>query len=105
MASVTQPRLRWSNETPTTVGKIVRIDMDVGAWNAKVAGRQSLWKVSPGDAKRLLGFEVGDWVRSKPSLGTRPSYDWNNSNGQESLAVVHSVQDTGFDKLVFQLQI
>ncbi|KAK7317976.1 hypothetical protein RJT34_02650 [Clitoria ternatea] len=40
----------------------------------RVTGRQSLWKVSPGDAERLPGFEVGDWVRSKPSLGTRPSY-------------------------------
>lgn len=27
-ASVTQPRLGWSNETPATVGKIARIDMD-----------------------------------------------------------------------------
>lgn len=32
MASVTQPRLGWSGETPATVGKIVRIDMD-GALN------------------------------------------------------------------------
>ncbi|KAK1570931.1 hypothetical protein Q3G72_009243 [Acer saccharum] len=94
MASVTQPRLGWSDQTPATVGKIVRIDMD-GALNARIAGRHSLWRVSPGDAERLSGFEVGDWVRSKPSLGTRPSYDWN-SIGKESLAVVHSVQDTGY---------
>jgi E3 ubiquitin-protein ligase KEG len=57
-----------------------------------------LWKVSPGDAERLPGFEVGDWVRSKPSLGNRPSYDWN-SVGRESLAVVHSVQDSGYLEL------
>ncbi|EOY19728.1 Kinases,ubiquitin-protein ligases isoform 1 [Theobroma cacao] len=95
--SVSQPRLGWSNETPATVGKIVRIDMD-GALNVKVAGRHSLWKVSPGDAERLSGFEVGDWVRSKPSLGTRPSYDWSTI-GKESLAVVHSVQDTGYLEL------
>ncbi|OWM78462.1 hypothetical protein CDL15_Pgr016186 [Punica granatum] len=91
--AVTQPRLGWSNETPATIGKIARIDMD-GALNVKVAGRQSLWKVSPGDAEQLPGFEVGDWVRSKPSLGTRPSYDWN-SIGKEGLAVVHSVQESG----------
>ncbi|KAA8537339.1 hypothetical protein F0562_026974 [Nyssa sinensis] len=97
MPSVAQPRLGWSNESPATVGKIARIDMD-GALNVKVAGRNSLWKVSPGDAERLSGFEVGDWVRSKPSLGTRPSYDWN-SIGKESLAVVHSVQDTGYLEL------
>ncbi|XP_062093109.1 E3 ubiquitin-protein ligase KEG [Humulus lupulus] len=97
MPSVTQPRLGWSNESPATVGKIVRIDMD-GTLNVKVAGRQSLWKVSPGDAERLSGFEVGDWVRSKPSLGTRPSYDWN-SIGKESYAVVHSIQDTGYLEL------
>ncbi|TQD76021.1 hypothetical protein C1H46_038444 [Malus baccata] len=97
ISSVTQPRLGWSNESPATVGKIVRIDMD-GALNTRVTGRQSLWKVSPGDAERLSGFEVGDWVRSKPSLGTRPSYDWN-SVGKESLAVVHSVQDTGYLEL------
>ncbi|KAJ7949366.1 E3 ubiquitin-protein ligase KEG [Quillaja saponaria] len=60
MPSVTQPRLGWSNETPATVGKIVMIDMD-GALNVRVAGQQSLWKVSPGDAERLSGFEVGDW--------------------------------------------
>lgn len=95
--SVNQPRLGWSNETQATVGKILRIDMD-GALNVKVAGRLSLWKISPGDAEPLSGFEVGDWVRSKPSLGTRPSYDWN-SIGKESLAVVHSVQDTGYLEL------
>ncbi|KAH0981907.1 hypothetical protein GBA52_009084 [Prunus armeniaca] len=54
------PRLGWSNESAATVGKIVRIDMD-GALNVKVPGRQSLWKVSPGDLERLSGFEVGDW--------------------------------------------
>lgn len=32
MPSVTQPRLGWSNESPATTGKIVRIDMD-GALN------------------------------------------------------------------------
>lgn len=97
LSSVTQPRLGWSNESPATVGKIVRIDMD-GALNVRVTGRHSLWKVSPGDAERLSGFEVGDWVRSKPSLGTRPSYDWN-SIGKESLAVVHSIQETGYLEL------
>ncbi|XP_054814034.1 E3 ubiquitin-protein ligase KEG-like [Prosopis cineraria] len=97
MPSVIQPRLGWSNESPASVGKIVRIDMD-GALNVRVTGRQSLWKVSPGDAEQLPGFEVGDWVRSKPSLGTRPSYDWN-SVGKESIAVVHSVQDSGYLEL------
>ncbi|KAL2656279.1 hypothetical protein AAZV13_04G111900 [Glycine max] len=97
MPSVTQPRLGWSNESPATVGKILKIDMD-GALNVRVTGRQNLWKVSPGDAERVPGFEVGDWVRSKPSLGTRPSYDWN-SVGRESLAVVHSVQDSGYLEL------
>ncbi|KAJ4720401.1 E3 ubiquitin-protein ligase KEG [Melia azedarach] len=97
MPSVTQPRLGWSNETPATVGKIVRIDMD-GALNVKVAGRHSLWRVSPGDAERLSGFEVGDWVRSKPSIGPRPSYDWYTV-GKESLAVVHSIQDNGYLEL------
>ncbi|CAM8889070.1 unnamed protein product [Rhodiola kirilowii] len=97
MASVSQPRLGWSNETPATVGKIERIDMD-GALNVRVPRRASLWKVSPGDAERLSGLEVGDWVRSKPSLGIRPSYDWT-SVGKESLAVVHSVQDTGYLEL------
>ena len=28
MPSVSQPRLGWSNESPATVGKIARIDMD-----------------------------------------------------------------------------
>lgn len=97
MPSVTEPRLGWSNETPATIGKIARIDMN-GALNVKVAGRQDLWKLSPGDAERLSGFEVGDWVRSKPSLGVRPSYDWN-SIGKESLAVVHSIQETGYLEL------
>ncbi|OVA18516.1 Protein kinase domain [Macleaya cordata] len=97
MSSVTQPRLGWSNETPATVGKIARIDMD-GTLNVRVTGRVSLWKVAPGDAERLSGFDVGDWVRLKPSMGTRPSYDWNNI-GKENLAVVHSVQDTGYLEL------
>lgn len=34
--SVTQPRLGWSNETPATIGKIVRIDMD-GALNVSLS--------------------------------------------------------------------
>lgn len=35
MPSVSQPRLGWSNESPATVGKIVRIDMD-GALNVSL---------------------------------------------------------------------
>lgn len=35
MPSITQPRLGWSNETPATVGKIKRIDMD-GALNVSL---------------------------------------------------------------------
>lgn len=35
LPSVSQPRLGWSNETPATVGKIVRIDMD-GALNVSL---------------------------------------------------------------------
>ncbi|VVA96998.1 unnamed protein product [Arabis nemorensis] len=95
--SITQPRLGWSNETPATIGKIMKIDMD-GTLSAQVTGRQTLWRVSPGDAELLSGFEVGDWVRSKPSLGTRPSYDWF-SVGRESIAVVHSIQETGYLEL------
>lgn len=95
--SISQPRLGWGQETPATSGKILRIDMD-GALNVKVAGRRSLWKVSPGDAERLPGFEVGDWVRSKPSLGNKPSYDWSII-GKEGLAVVHSVQENGYLEL------
>ncbi|XP_057520201.1 E3 ubiquitin-protein ligase KEG [Amaranthus tricolor] len=95
MQSISQPRLGWSNQSPATVGKIVRIDMD-GTLNVRVAGRSSLWKVSPGDAVCMSGFEVGDWVRSKPILGTRPSYDWSSKEG---VAVVHSVQDNGYLEL------
>ncbi|KAF8080134.1 hypothetical protein N665_0973s0014 [Sinapis alba] len=95
--SITQPRLGWSSETPATIGKIVRIDLD-GTLSAQVTGRQTLWRVSPGDAELLSGFEVGDWVRSKPSLGTRPSYDWF-SVGRESIAVVHSIQEAGYLEL------
>lgn len=97
MSSVSHPRLGWSNETPATVGKIAKIDMD-GALNVRVPGRHNLWKVSPGDAERLSGFEVGDWVRSRPCLGTRLSYDWNTI-GKESIAVVHSIQDSGYLEL------
>ncbi|MQL83048.1 hypothetical protein Taro_015527, partial [Colocasia esculenta] len=95
--AISQPRLGWSNETAATTGKISRIDMD-GTLNVRVAGREALWKVSPGDAECLPGFEVGDWVRLKQSLGARPSYDWN-SIGKESIAVVHSVQDSGYLEL------
>ena len=41
---------------------------------------------------------MGDWVRSKPCLGTRPSYDWN-AIGKEGVAVIHSVQDNGYLEL------
>ncbi|XP_008783270.2 E3 ubiquitin-protein ligase KEG-like [Phoenix dactylifera] len=97
MPSISQPRLGWSNESAATIGTISRIDMD-GTLNVRVAGRSSLWKVAPGDVERLSGFEVGDWVRLKPSLGARPTYDWN-SIGRESIAVVHSIQDSGYLEL------
>ncbi|XP_057827234.1 E3 ubiquitin-protein ligase KEG isoform X2 [Cryptomeria japonica] len=97
MSSVTEPRLGWSRETTATTGKIARIDMD-GTLNVKVAGRSTLWKVAPGDAERLSGFEVGDWVRLKPTLGIRPSYDWHGI-GKDSFAVVHSLSDTGYLEL------
>ncbi|KAG1331792.1 hypothetical protein COCNU_02G017600 [Cocos nucifera] len=97
MPFISQPRLGWSNESAATIGTISRIDMD-GTLNVRVAGRSSLWKVAPGDAERLSGFEVGDWVRLKPSLGARPTYDWN-SIGRESIAVVHSIQDSGYLEL------
>jgi len=97
MSSVTEPRLGWSRETSATTGKIARIDMD-GTLNVKVAGRSTLWKVAPGDAERLSGFEVGDWVRLKPTLGIRPSYDWHGI-GKDSFAVVHSLSDTGYLEL------
>ncbi|ONK63724.1 uncharacterized protein A4U43_C07F18260 [Asparagus officinalis] len=97
--SIAQPRLGWSNETAATIGTISRIDMD-GTLNVKVAGRSSLWKVSPGDAEPLSGFEVGDWVRLKPNSlgGPRPTYDWNSS-GKENIGVVHSIQDSGYLEL------
>nr|KYP61015.1 E3 ubiquitin-protein ligase KEG [Cajanus cajan] len=97
MPSVNQPRLGWSEQSPSTVGKIARIDLD-GALNVRVSGRKSLWKVSPGDVEQLPGFEVGDWVCSKPSLGSRSS---NDLNGVGSIAVVHSVQDSGYLELAF----
>lgn len=63
-----------------------------------MAGRESLWKVAPGDAECLPGFEVGDWVRLKQSSSARPSYDWNGI-GKESIAVVHSIQESGYLEL------
>lgn len=36
MSSVAQPRLGWSNESPATVGKIARVDMD-GALNVSIS--------------------------------------------------------------------
>ncbi|KAJ0959844.1 hypothetical protein J5N97_000444 [Dioscorea zingiberensis] len=81
----------WSNETAASIGTIARIDMD-GTLNVRVAGKSSLWKVAPGDAKdfQVLRLEIG--VRLKPSLRNRHIYDWN-SVGKESIAVVHSIQD------------
>ncbi|KAJ3676288.1 hypothetical protein LUZ60_003700 [Juncus effusus] len=97
LPSVAQPRLGWDKESAATIGSIKRIDMD-GTLNVRVSGRSSLWKVAPGDAERLSGFEVGDWVRLKPSIGSRPTYDWN-SVGKESIAVVHSMPDSGYLEL------
>ncbi|XP_052189235.1 E3 ubiquitin-protein ligase KEG-like isoform X1 [Diospyros lotus] len=91
MPSISQPQLGWSNETPATFGKIARIDMD-GTLNVRVAGRDSLWKVAPGDAEKFPGFVVGDWVRVKQFLGNRLCPEGNVS-GRENLAVVHSVHD------------
>ncbi|BBN00251.1 E3 ubiquitin-protein ligase KEG [Marchantia polymorpha subsp. ruderalis] len=95
--TVTEPRLGWSSETSATTGKIMRIDMDA-TLNVRVAGRSTMWRVAPGDAERLSGFEVGDWVRLKGSSGLKPSYDWHGA-GKESVAVVHSISDTGYLEL------
>lgn len=92
MPSITQPLLGWSNESPATFGTVERIDMD-GTLNVRVARRASLWKVAPGDAERLSGLAVGDWVRVKQCLGSRPSYEWNSFR-KENIAVVHSIQDS-----------
>ncbi|KAJ6302793.1 hypothetical protein OIU77_016813 [Salix suchowensis] len=92
MLSITQPLLGWSNESPATFGTVARIDMD-GTLNVRVARRASLWKVAPGDAERLSGLAVGDWVRVKQCLGSRPSYEWNSFR-KENIAVVHSIQDS-----------
>ncbi|KAK1400951.1 hypothetical protein POM88_000556 [Heracleum sosnowskyi] len=64
----------------------------------KTARRHSSWGVSPGDAERLSGYEVGDSVLIKPSLDPIRNYDWN-SIGKESLEVVHSVPDNGYLEL------
>ena len=64
-----------------------------------MAGRISLWKVSPSDAERLSGLAVGDWVRMKQCMGTRPNYEWN-SVGRDSVAVVHNIQDYSYLELV-----
>ncbi|KAJ7547407.1 hypothetical protein O6H91_08G084400 [Diphasiastrum complanatum] len=95
--TVSEPRLDWSGETSATTGKIARIDMD-GTLNVRISNRASLWKIAPGDAEKLSGFEVGDWVRLNGALGIRPSYDWHGSS-KESIAVVHSVADTGYLEL------
>ncbi|KAG6629825.1 E3 ubiquitin-protein ligase KEG-like [Carya illinoinensis] len=103
MPSINEPLLGWSNETPSTSGKITRIDMD-GTLNVRVAGRVSLWKVAPGDAERLSGLAVGDWVRLKQCMGTRPVYEWNtvgkDNKFNSSIAVVHSLQDYSYLELV-----
>ncbi|KAJ4840034.1 hypothetical protein Tsubulata_033350 [Turnera subulata] len=91
LPSVSQPLLGWSNESPATAGIVTRIDMD-GALNVRVAGRVNLWKVAPGDAERLPGLAVGDWVKLKQFLGTRPTYEWNSIR-KDTIAVVHSIQD------------
>lgn len=64
-----------------------------------MAGRVSLWKVAPGDAERLPGLAVGDWVRLKQCMGTRPSFE-RNSVGKDSLAVIHSLHDYSYLELV-----
>ncbi|WZZ07627.1 hypothetical protein YC2023_093548 [Brassica napus] len=68
----------WSNETPTTIGIIMRINID-DTLSAHVTDRETLWKFSPGDAELLS-------MRSCRSLGSRPSYDWF-SVGKDSIAM------------------
>ncbi|XP_024545688.1 E3 ubiquitin-protein ligase KEG isoform X2 [Selaginella moellendorffii] len=94
---ISEPRLDWSGETSASKGRISRIDMD-GTLNVKVANRTTMWLVAPGDAERLSGYEVGDWVRLNLPTGLKPSYDWHGSIS-ESVAVVHSVSDSGYLEL------
>nr|TKS08858.1 E3 ubiquitin-protein ligase KEG isoform X2 [Populus alba] len=56
----------------TRPGNLTTPESSVSELKVRVTGRLRLWKVSPGGAERLSGFEVGDWVRFKPRLGTRP---------------------------------
>ncbi|KGN48095.1 E3 ubiquitin-protein ligase KEG [Cucumis sativus] len=94
LPSVTQPLLGWSDETPASSGKLERIDMD-GTLNVRVSGRKKLWRVAPGDAEKLSGLAVGDWVRIKQCLGARSNYESNNT-GKENIAVVYSIQDYSY---------
>ncbi|CAN6974984.1 unnamed protein product, partial [Brassica rapa subsp. trilocularis] len=95
--SITQARLGWSNKTPATFGKIMKLNMD-GTPSAHVTSRQTLWNVSPGYAEMLSVCEDGDWVRSNKSLGSRPSYDWL-SVGRDTIVVVHSIQEADYLEL------
>eukprot|EP00850_Spirogloea_muscicola_P008200 SM000043S15828 [mRNA] locus=s43:431291:439771:+ [translate_table: standard] len=94
LSSVMEPCLGWAGETSASKGKIASIDMD-GTLNVRVEGRASMWRLSPGDAERLSGYLVGDWVRLRDrGTGVRPRYNWHGA-GPHSTAVVHSISDAG----------
>ncbi|KAF3547400.1 hypothetical protein DY000_02010479 [Brassica cretica] len=63
----------------------MRINMDE-TLSAHVTDRETLWKVSPGHAELLSVCEIGDWLLSCRSLGSRPNYDWF-SVGKDSIAM------------------
>lgn len=60
MSSVSQPRLGWSDESPATVGKVVRIDMD-GALNVKYTLSQTcFFMVVVGQKSKQVTFGTGN---------------------------------------------
>lgn len=70
----------------------------------RVSGKKKLWRVAPGDAEKLSGLAVGDWVRIKQCLGARSNYESNNT-GKENIAVVYSIlQDYSYLELAFCFQ-
>ncbi|KAL3599605.1 hypothetical protein D5086_007523 [Populus alba] len=46
----------------TRPGNLTTPESSVSELKVRVTGRLRLWKVSPGGAERLSGFEVGDWI-------------------------------------------
>ncbi|KAI5068319.1 hypothetical protein GOP47_0016664 [Adiantum capillus-veneris] len=66
-ADVKEPKYGWRGQSRDSVGTVLCMDDD-GLLRVGFPGASRGWKADPAEMERVEEFQVGDWVRIRPSL-------------------------------------